>query len=252
MIVVDLKDKVAIVTGSARGIGKAIAERLAEAGAKVLINDIDQGSCKETATEISQKYSVETEIYACDISNPEQVEAMMEFVKNKWNKIDILVNNAGITRDTLLLRMKKEQWDQVINVNLTGTFLCTQSAFKIMMNQRSGVIINISSITGENGNMGQANYAASKAGVIGFSKTVALEGAARGVRCNVIAPGFIQTAMTDAIPEKIRTKMIEAIPLKRIGLPIDIANTVVFLASDLASYITGQVIDVNGGGFRPT
>lgn len=251
MVTIDLKDKTAIVTGSARGIGKAIAEKLAQAGAKVVINDINEESAKNTAEEISKKYSVETLYYACDISKEDQAEKLIQVCKEKWGKVDILVNNAGITRDTLLLRMTKEQWDQVININLTGTFLCTRAAFKIMMNQRSGVIINISSIAGENGNVGQANYSASKAGVIGFTKTVAVEGAMRGVRCNAIAPGFIQTAMTDAIPDKIKEKMIESIPLKRAGLPEDIANCVLFLVSDLASYITGQIIDVNGGGFRP-
>ncbi len=252
MISIDLKGKAAIVTGSARGIGKAIAEKLAEAGANVLINDINEDSAKQTAQEIAQKYGVETIFFACDISKEEQANQLVETCKEKWGKVDILVNNAGITKDTLLLRMTKEQWDQVINVNLTGTFLCTRAAFKIMMNQRSGVIINISSIAGENGNVGQANYSASKAGVIGFTKTVAVEGAARGVRCNAIAPGFIQTAMTDAIPDKIKEKMIASIPLKRPGQPEDIANAVLFLASDLSSYITGQVLDVNGGGFRPS
>lgn len=251
MITIDLKGKATIITGSARGIGKGIAEKLAEAGANILINDINEEAAKQTAQEISQKYGVETTYFACDISQEDQANKLIDTCKEKWGKIDILVNNAGITRDTLLLRMNKEQWDQVININLTGTFLCTKAAFKIMMNQRSGVIINISSIAGENGNIGQANYSASKAGVIGFTRTVALEGAARGVRCNAIAPGFIQTAMTDAIPDKIKEKMIASIPLKRPGLPEDIANTVLFLVSDLSSYITGQIIDVNGGGFRP-
>ncbi len=251
MVTIDLKGKTAIITGSARGIGKAIAEKLAQAGANVLINDISEEQARQTAEEISKKYSVETIYYACDISKEEQAENLIQTCKEKWGKVDILVNNAGITRDTLLLRMTKEQWDQVINVNLTGTFLCTKAAFKIMMNQRSGVIINISSIAGENGNIGQANYSASKAGVIGFTKSVAIEGAARGVRCNAIAPGFIQTAMTDAIPDKIKEKMIASIPLKRPGQPEDVANCVLFLCSDLSSYITGQIIDVNGGGFRP-
>ncbi|MCS7206062.1 MAG: 3-oxoacyl-ACP reductase FabG [Leptospiraceae bacterium] len=251
MVTIDLKDKTAIITGSARGIGKAIAEKLAQAGAKVVINDILEEQAKQTAEEIANKYQVETLYFACDISKEEEANKLIELCKEKWGKVDILVNNAGITRDTLLLRMTKEQWDQVINVNLTGTFLCTKAAFKVMMNQRSGVIINISSIAGENGNIGQANYSASKAGVIGLTKTVAMEGAARGVRCNAIAPGFIQTAMTDAIPEKIKQKMIDSIPLRRPGMPEDIANAVLFLVSDLASYITGIVLDVNGGGFRP-
>lgn len=251
MITISLQGKAGIVTGSARGIGKAIAEKLAEAGANIIINDIQEDIARQVAEEIAGKYGVETAYYACDISKEEEATKLVEFCKEKWGKVDILVNNAGITRDALLLRMSKEQWDQVMNVNLTGAFLCTKAAFKIMMNQRSGVIINISSIAGENGNIGQANYSASKAGLIGFTKSVALEGAMRGVRCNAIAPGFIQTAMTDAIPDKIKQKMIESIPLKRAGLPEDIANAVLFLVSDLASYITGIVLDVNGGGFRP-
>lgn len=248
---IELKGKAAVVTGSARGIGKAIAEKLASLGASVVINDISEDTAKKTAEEIAAKYGVETLAHACDISQEDQAAALMEACVQKFGKVDILVNNAGITRDTLMLRMKKEQWDQVIAVNLTGTFLCTKAAFKHMMSARSGAIVNLSSIAGVNGNMGQTNYSASKAGVIGFTKSAALEGAMRGVRCNAIAPGFIATDMTAAIPDKIKAVMLKSIPLNRAGTPEDIANGVAFLVSDMASYITGQVLEINGGGFRP-
>ena len=248
---IDLKGKSAVVTGSARGIGKSIAEKLASLGAAVVINDINEEAAKATAAEIATKYGVETLAHACDISKEEDADAMIDACVKKFGKIDILVNNAGITRDTLMLRMKKEQWDQVIAVNLTGTFLCTKAAFKHMMSARSGAIVNLSSIAGVNGNLGQTNYSASKAGVIGFTKSAALEGAMRGVRCNAIAPGFIATDMTAAIPDKIKEVMLKSIPLARAGLPEDIANGVAFLVSDLSSYITGQILEINGGGFRP-
>lgn len=248
---IDLKGKAAVVTGSARGIGKAIAEKLASLGASVVINDINGEAAQAAATEIAGKYGVETLAHACDISQEADAEALIAACVGKFGKIDILVNNAGITRDTLLLRMKKDQWDQVLGVNLTGAFLCTKAAFKSMMNARSGSIVNMSSIAGVNGNLGQANYSASKAGLIGFTKSTALEGALRGVRCNAIAPGFIATEMTAAIPDKIKDVMLKAIPLGRAGTPDDIANGVAFLVSDMASYVTGQVLEINGGGFRP-
>lgn len=248
---IELKGKVAVVTGAARGIGKSIAEKLASLGAAVVINDISEEAVKKCAEEIAAKYGVETLPYACDISQEDQADALIEACVKKFGKIDILVNNAGITRDSLMLRMKKEQWDQVIAVNLTGTFLCTKAAFKHMMSARSGAIVNLSSIAGLNGNLGQTNYSASKAGVIGFTKSVALEGAMRGVRCNAIAPGFIATDMTAAIPDRIKEVMLKSIPLSRAGTPEDIANGVAFLVSDMSSYITGQVLEINGGGFRP-
>ncbi len=248
MIQIDLKGKAAVVTGSARGIGKGIARRLADAGASVVISDINAEAANATAQEFTAA-GLTAKACACDISKADQADALVEFCVQNFGAIDILVNNAGITKDTLLLRMKQEQWDAVIAVNLTGTFVCTQAAFKKMFRAQSGSIINISSLVGEHGNAGQANYAASKAGVIGFTKSVALEGASRNVRCNAIAPGFIKTDMTDAIPEAIREEMKKKIPLQRIGLPEDIANGCLFLASDLASFITGHVLDINGGGF---
>ncbi|HBS05892.1 MAG TPA: beta-ketoacyl-ACP reductase [Leptospiraceae bacterium] len=248
---VDLKGKAAVVTGSARGIGYAIADRLAELGADIIINDINDDAAKKAAEEIASSRGVKTGHFAGDISQQEPAEQLIETCISTLGKIDILVNNAGITKDTLLMRMKKEQWDAVIGVNLTGTYLCTQAAFKQMMKARSGSIVNISSIAGENGNPGQANYSASKAGVIGFTKTVALEGSSRGIRCNAIAPGFVKTDMTDAIPDKIRDEMVKKIPLGRAGEPLDIANGVAFLCSDMASFITAHVLDINGGGFRP-
>lgn len=248
---IDLKGKAVVVTGSARGIGKSIAEKLASLGAAVVINDINGEAAQQAATEIAAKYGVETLAHACDIAQEADAEALIAACVAKFGKIDVLVNNAGITRDTLLLRMKKEQWDQVLSVNLTGAFLCTKAALKSMMNARSGSIVNMSSIAGVNGNLGQANYSASKAGLIGFTKSVALEAAMRGVRCNAIAPGFIATEMTAAIPDKIKDVMLKSIPLGRAGTPDDIANGVAFLVSDLASYVTGQVLEINGGGFRP-
>lgn len=248
---IELKGKSAIVTGSARGIGKSIAEKLASLGASVVINDVSDEAAKATAAEIASKFGVETLENTNDISKEDQAEALVEACVAKFGKVDILVNNAGITRDTLLLRMKKEQWDQVIAVNLTGTFLTTKAAFKHMMSARSGAIVNLSSIAGVNGNLGQTNYSASKAGVIGFTKSAALEGAMRGIRVNAIAPGFIATDMTAAIPDKIKEVMLKSIPLARAGLPEDIANGVAFLVSDMASYITGQILEINGGGFRP-
>jgi len=247
---IDLKNQAAVVTGSARGIGKAIARKLATLGANVIISDVNEEGARATAEELAG-LGVKTGYLKSDVSKPADAEALIEKCVGDFGKIDILVNNAGITRDTLLLRMKMEQWDQVIAVNLTGTFLCTQFAFKAMMKERKGSIINLSSIAGENGNAGQTNYAASKAGVIGFTKAVAIEGSSRNIRCNAIAPGFVKTEMTDAIPEKIRLEMVKKIPLGREGLPEDIANGVAFLASDMASFITGHVLDINGGGFLP-
>ncbi|PJZ68667.1 beta-ketoacyl-ACP reductase [Leptospira perolatii] len=249
---IDLKGKNAIITGSARGIGKATALKLAQAGANVVIADLNEEASKATAAEIAKATGVKAIGVSCNVSSSESAAATVQACVEAFGSVDVLVNNAGITKDTLLMRMKQEQWDAVIAVNLTGTFNCTQAAIKYMMkNPNGGSIINLSSIAGVNGNIGQTNYSASKAGVIGFTKAVALEMASRKVRCNAIAPGFIATEMTEAIPEKIRTAMVAAIPLKRAGQPDDIANTIAFLASDLASFITGQVIEVNGGGFLP-
>ena len=236
-----LKDKVALVTGSAQGIGKTIAAALAKEGAKVIISDVNLELAQQTAKELN------TKAYKLNVADNVETESVIKAVAAEFGKIDILVNNAGITKDNLLIRMKKEEWDAVLGVNLTGVFNCTKAISSLMMKQRSGKIINIASIVGQMGNFGQANYAASKGGVIAFTKTMAKELAARNVTVNAIAPGFIQTAMTDKLPEEIKKKMLEQIPLGKLGQPEDIANTAVFLASPEADYITGQVIAVNGG-----
>lgn len=233
----NLKDKIALVTGAAQGIGKAIAAKLAEAGAKVIVSDINLELATQTAQELNGT------AIKLNVADLKEVEAEV----SKLGKIDILVNNAGITKDGLFIRMKKEDWDLVLSINLTGVFNLCKTISPLMMKQRSGKIINIASIVGEMGNIGQANYAASKAGVIGLTKTLARELATRGVTVNAIAPGFIQTAMTDKIPEEVKEKMKAQIPMGKLGQPEDIANTVLFLASSSADYITGQVINVNGG-----
>ncbi len=236
-----LKDKVALVTGSAQGIGKAIAEALIKEGAKVIISDVNMELAQQTAGTLN------TKAYKLNVADSEETDKTIKEMVAEFGRIDILVNNAGITKDGLFVRMKKEAWDAVIGVNLTGVFNASKAIAPLMMKQRSGRIINIASIVGEMGNAGQANYGASKAGVIGFTKTLARELAARGITVNAIAPGFIQTAMTDKIPEDIKKKMLEQIPLAKLGQPEDIAAVTVFLASSHAGYITGQVINVNGG-----
>ncbi|MCS6985216.1 MAG: 3-oxoacyl-ACP reductase FabG [Leptospiraceae bacterium] len=241
----DLKDAVVIVTGSGRGIGKAIAELFAEYGSKVVITDIDEATAKATAEEIAGKGG-QTLSYTCDVAKMESVESMVNDVVAKWGKIDVLVNNAGITMDGMFLRMKSDQWQRVIDINLTGTYNCTFAVVQHMRKTKKGAIVNISSIAAH-GNPGQANYSASKAGVIGFTKALGKELAPFGIRVNAVAPGFVQTAMTDKIPEKLREQMLAAIPMRRPGQPIDIARVVLFLASELSSYITAAVIDVNGG-----
>ncbi|MDX1961434.1 MAG: 3-oxoacyl-[acyl-carrier-protein] reductase [Leptospiraceae bacterium] len=246
---IDLKNKTAIVTGSARGIGKAIATKLGELGANLVITDMNEEATKATAEELRGK-GMKAIAVVGNVTKEEDCAALMEAANKEYGSIDILVNNAGITKDTLLMRMKKEQWDAVIAVNLTGVFNCTQAVTKYMMKQKSGSIINMTSVVGIGGNAGQTNYAASKAGVIGFTYACAKELASRGIRVNAIAPGFIETDMTAAIPEAIREGMKKAIYLGRTGKPDDIAGATAFLASDAASYITGIVIPVHGGGFR--
>ena len=242
----NLADKKAIVTGAAQGIGKTIALQLALHGADVVVTDINREGLAPVVAEI-QALGRQAHAIAMDVSSLEQCEDMAREAVQAMGRIDILVNNAGITRDTLLLRMKEEQWDQVMQVNVKGTFNCTKSVLRTMFKQKYGRIIQISSVTGAMGNPGQANYSASKAAVIGFTKAVAREYAHSGITVNAVAPGFIKTAMTDAIPDKEREAMIAQIPARQLGTPEDVAYAVCFLAGDESSYITGQVIHVNGG-----
>ena len=242
-----LKGKNAIVTGASRGIGRAIAIKFAELGANVVLNyRSDINSVQEVVKEIEGK-GVKVLAIQGDVSSFEDSKRIIDEAMEKLGSIDILVNNAGITKDSLIMRMKEEEFDKVIEVNLKGVFNCTKHAVPVMVKQRSGKIINISSVVGLSGNAGQANYAAAKAGIIGFTKSVAKEIASRGITANAIAPGFIQTDMTEALGEKVKENIKVNIPLKRLGSPEDIANTAAFLASDMASYITGQVISVDGG-----
>ena len=241
-----LKGKVALITGGSRGIGKAIALLFASQGATVAINySSSEDQALSIVKEIEEMGGKAMAIGA-NVANGEDAKAMMKMVKKEYGTIDILVNNAGITKDMLLLRMTEAEFDDVISVNLKGVFNCTKHASRIMM-RNGGSIINMSSITGEIGNIGQSNYSASKAGVIGFTKSVAREFAGKNLRINAIAPGFIETDMTDKLPQGIKDNLINNIPMSRMGEAQEVANTALFLASDLSSYITGQVISVNGG-----
>ena len=241
-----LKDKVSFVTGAAQGIGKAIAFAFAREGSNVVVSDVNLELASQTAKEI-EALGVKALAIKTNVADLAEVESGVAEAVKFFGRIDIMVNNAGITKDNLLIRMKKEEWAAVINVNLSGVFNCTKAVSSLMMKQRCGKIINIASIVGQMGNFGQANYAASKAGVIGFTKSVAKELAARNITANAIAPGFIQTAMTDKIPDEIKQKMMEQIPLGKLGQPEDVAQAALFLASPAADYITGQVLAVNGG-----
>jgi 3-oxoacyl-[acyl-carrier protein] reductase len=241
-----LQGRVAIVTGAAQGIGRAIAETLAETGADIVVADLDPTRSKETVAAV-QKAGRKTLNLKVNVADANDTKAMAEQVLKEWGKIDILVNNAGITRDGLLLRMKEEDWNLVLQVNLNGTFHCTKAVLQPMTKQRYGRIVNIASIVGAMGNVGQANYAASKAAVIGFTKTVAREYASRNVTVNAVAPGFIDTAMTQGLAAEVKEALQKQIPLARLGTPADIANAVRFLVSEDASYITGHVLHVNGG-----
>jgi len=242
----ELQNKVALVTGGAQGIGKTIGEELTRAGAHVVLGDVNLEGAQVTAESINNNGGSASAI-KIDVSNATEVQQVFDFIMKDKKPVDIVVNNAGITRDGLMLRMKEIDWDLVLDINLKGSFLCSQQAAKQMMKQKSGVIVNISSIVGVMGNFGQANYSASKAGVIGLTKTLAREVASRGIRVNAVAPGFIDTEMTRTLDETIRQKLIEQIPLSRLGLPEDVARCVSFLVSDKSSYITGQVINLNGG-----
>jgi 3-oxoacyl-[acyl-carrier protein] reductase len=238
--------KNALITGSTKGIGKAIAVEFAKLGVNVIITGRDRKSAEVLANNIEKEYNVKA--FGIDLDLAGDISKSFEEINSfTQGKIDILVNNAGITKDILFIRMKEEDWNSVINVNLNGTFKVTQQVVKLMIKQRYGRIINISSIIGFIGNIGQANYAATKAGLIGFTKSLAKELASRNITVNAVAPGFIETDMTAELPEDIKAQYLKQIPLNRFGKPQDVANVVIFLASDLASYITGEVIHVNGG-----
>ncbi len=241
-----VKDKVALVTGASRGIGRSIVLALAAQGAKIVAVDIDLQATEAFVAELKASGTDAVAVQG-NVTVAADVEKMVDVAKETFDRIDILVNNAGITRDALLLRMKDEDWDAVLNVNLKGAFLCTRAVSRLMTKQRSGRIINIASVVGQMGNAGQANYCASKAGLMGLTRSNARELAKRNITVNAVAPGFIATEMTDALPEQKRQELAAQIPLERLGSAEDIAYTVLFLASEQAGYITGQVVGVNGG-----
>ena len=241
-----LEGKKAIVTGAAQGIGQAIAECFAKAGADVAVVDLEADRCADTLQLVESQRGRGLALSA-NVAQWEAVKGMVDHVMKEWGRVDVLVNNAGITRDGLIMRMKEDDWNAVLQVNLTGTFYCTKAILSPMTKQRSGRIINMASIVGAIGNAGQANYAASKAAVIGFTKSVAREYASRNITVNAVAPGFIDTAMTRALNQEVRDTLLQQIPLGRLGQPAEVAEAVRFLASDAAGYITGQVVHVNGG-----
>ncbi len=243
----NFKDKVVVVTGGSRGIGFQIADSFAARGATVVVCATQQARCDQVATELREKYGVVTRGIQVNVAVFEEVEAMVKSVVAGFGRIDVMVNNAGITKDNLLLRMSQDDWNDVINTNLTSIFNTTKAVIRPMLKQKYGRIINMSSVVGVMGNPGQTNYAASKAGMIGFSKSIAKEVGAKGITCNVIAPGFIETDMIESLPKDYLDNIMGQIPLKRLGSSVDVANAVLFLASDLASYITGQVLNVDGG-----
>ena len=242
----DLNDKIAIVTGASQGIGETIAVEMAKSGANVFCLARNKNALDSTINKIISNGD-KASAYSCDISDNEQFNNIVTDIFKEYGSIDILVNNAGITNDTLLMRMSDDQWDSVLNINLKGSFTCTRTVIKYMMKKKSGRIINITSIVGLTGNAGQANYAASKAGLIGMTKSIAKEVASRGITANCVAPGWIETAMTEQLSDDVKNKFLSQIPTGKIGYPRDIANTVIFLASKEAEYITGQTITVDGG-----
>lgn len=241
-----LKDKVAMITGGGRGIGREIALLLAENGANIVLVDVDENTLAATAKEIEAK-NVKVMASRTDVTSTSDTEKLADEIINKFGHIDIVINNAGITRDNLIMRMKEDEWDKVLSINLKGTFNCTRAVARYMMKQKKGKIVNIASIIGIGGNAGQANYAASKAGVIALTKSAAKEFASRNINVNAIAPGFIQTAMTDVLKDEVKQKILERIPLARLGTSKDVAQAVLFLVSPAADYITGQTLVVDGG-----
>ena len=241
-----LEGRISLITGAAQGIGKEIALELARAGSDIAVADILFDKAEETVREI-EALKRSAKAYRMDVSDTDEVQQTVNQIIEDFGKIDILVNNAGITRDSLLIRMKREDWDKVLSINLTGVFNCTQAVLRWMLKQRYGRIVNIASVVGLMGNAGQSNYAASKAAIIGFSKSIAREIATRGITVNVIAPGYIDTPMTQRLPDEVKKGFLNQIPIPRLGLPQDIAKGVAFLVSDDAEYITGQVLNINGG-----
>ena len=242
-----LEGKVALVTGASRGIGLAIAKRLGSAGARIVIMDMAFREGPEAVIKALKEVGAEATTHEANVTDGEQVEALFKSVEEEWGGVDILVNNAGITRDGLLIRMTDEQWDAVLNVNLKGAFLCSRAAIRGMMRKRWGRIVSLSSVVALGGNPGQVNYAASKAGLIGMTRTLSKEVASRNITVNAVAPGFIGTDMVDALSDEIKAKVMERIPMDRFGTAEDVAGVVAFLASEEASYVTGQVVGIDGG-----
>lgn len=242
----NLENKTSIITGGAQGIGLALAEMFAENGSNISICDIDENALK-TAQKTIEKYGVKVFVKKADISKADECQAFVKDTIENLGDIDVLVNNAGVTRDNLTVRMSEQDWDLVININLKGAFLMSKAVLTHMMKQRKGSVVNISSVVGQMGNAGQANYSASKSGLIGLTKSLAREFAGRNVRVNAIAPGFVRTAMTDKLKDDVKEKLLATIPLKRFAEPQDIAKAALFLASEQSSYITGQVLAINGG-----
>lgn len=244
-------ERVVVITGGSRGIGRAVAMKFAEENARMVLlhYDPDESASSETLKMLAEKGIEKVESHKVDVSSYEEVRKIFDEIFSTLGQVDVLINNAGITRDTFLMKMSEQDWDQVLNVNLKSVFNCTQAVIRPMVKQRKGHIVNISSVVGQIGNPGQANYSASKAGIMGFTKTVAKEVASRGIKVNAVAPGFINTEMTKGLPEKVRNYFLSQIPMGRMGDPNEVAEVVFWLCSEAASYITGQVIHVNGGLF---